>query len=43
VLPWPCGLFPIERIAHNAARQNVNKPKEHTSTHHATHILFRWH
>ena len=41
VLPWSCGLFPIEPIARNAARQDVDKPKEFTSTNHAKRILFR--
>ena len=35
VLPWSCGLFPIEPIARNAARKDVDKPKELTSTNHA--------
>ena len=35
VLPWSCGLFPIERIARNAARKDVDKPKQLTSTNHA--------
>ena len=40
-LPWSCGLFPIEPIACNAARQDVDKPKEFTRTHAAQRILFR--
>ena len=40
VLPWSCGLFPIEPIARNAARKHVGKPKELTSTNHAKQILF---
>ena len=31
-LPWSCGLFRIEPIARNAARKDVDKPKELTST-----------
>ena len=27
VLPWSCGLFPIEPIARNAERKDVGKPK----------------
>ena len=41
VLPWSCGLFPKEPIAHNAARQYVDKPKQFTSINHAKRILFR--
>ena len=40
MLPWSCGLFPIEPIARNAARKDVDKPKELTSTNHAKQILF---
>ena len=43
VLPWSCGLFLIELIARNAARKDVDKPKELTSTNHAKQILFRCH
>ena len=32
VLPWSCGLFPIEQIARNAAKKDVDKPKELAST-----------
>ena len=35
VLPWSCGLFLIELIARNAARKDVDKPKQLTSTNHA--------
>ena len=35
VLPWSNGLFPIESIARNAARKDVNEPKELASTNHA--------
>ena len=34
-LPWSNGLFPIESIARNAARKDVDKPKQLTGTHHA--------
>ena len=34
VLPWSCGLFPMEPIARNAARQDVDKQKEFTSANH---------
>ena len=27
VLPWSCGLFPIESVARNAERKYVGKPK----------------
>ena len=43
VLPWSCGLFPIEQIARNAAKKDVDKPKELASTNHAKQILFRCH
>ena len=36
VLPWSNGLFPIESIARNAARKDVDKPKELASTNHAS-------
>ena len=35
MLPWSCGLFLIELIARNAARKDVDKPKQLTSTNHA--------
>ena len=38
VLPWSCGLFPIERIARNAARKDVDKPKELTNTNTNTYV-----
>ena len=41
VLPWSNGLFPIESIARNAARKDVNEPKELASTNHAKQILFQ--
>ena len=43
VLPWSCGLFPIEQIARNAAKKDVDKPKELASTNHAKQILLRCH
>ena len=43
VLPWSCGLVPIEQIARNAAKKDVDKPKELASTNHAKQILFRYH
>ena len=43
VLPWSCGLFPIEQIARNAAKKDVDKPKELASTNHAKQILLRYH
>ena len=35
VLPWSCGLVPIEQIARNAAKKDVDKQKELASTNHA--------
>ena len=35
LLSWSNGLFPIDSIARNAARTDVNKLKELTSTNHA--------
>ena len=43
VLPWSWGLFPIEQIARNAAKQDVDKPKELASTNHAKQILLWYH
>ena len=38
VLPWSWGLFPIEQIARNAAKQDVDKPKELARTNDAKQV-----
>ena len=38
--PWFCNLLLMKLIARNAARKDVDKPKELTSTNHAKQILF---